>query len=170
MDFTNRTPDRPTAMKDDAETASLWDAVRAGKRDEEYLLGVGCNTRLLAGRFDSGYRVLAPPLSPELQSLVLRTTVLEQDWEKYQDYDLWRLQDAAWRFAGHAFDLHPGDRVICDLGKTQRLMLTEVLVVGDDVGDLAVGGPILKKDGSPGKRRFSIALLRTPWRKLPAPP
>ena len=170
MDITNRTPDRPAAMKAGPETDALWEVVCTARRDEDYLLQVACNVRLLAGRFDVRYRDLAPPLSIELQSLILRTVILEQDWEKYQHYDRWRFQDAAWRFAAHAFDLHPGDRVIRNAGETLRLMLTGVMYISEAVGDLSMSGSILKKDGTPGKRHTSIALLRTPWRKLPASP
>ena len=164
---TDPTPDLPAPMRLDAETNRLWEPLWAAKRDEIHLFQVAWEVRLRSGRFDAHHLDPGYPINAGLRGLLQRTADLNRDWNAYdKDQDL-RIQEAAWRFVGHAFDLHHGDAIACAEGMTRRLRIEHFEIVDFTVGDLVVFGPILNKNGSPGQPGPLISLLRTPWCKLP---
>lgn len=161
-------PDQPTPMKPGPESCRLLEAFHAATRDDEYLAEVAENAKMLTFRFDSRHRYLKPPLSPVLQSLIQRTEDLEQAWEDFKVEHARTLDDAAWRFVTHAFGLHRGDRILCVCDqRPMRIQIGRLLLRLPAPVELAAEGPVLRKDGTPGKRHHMILLMETPWRKLP---
>ena len=164
-------PDQPTPMKQDPESSRLLEGLHAARRDQDYLFEPAANAKILACRFDSRHRNLQPPLSPELQALIQRTEDLERDWDAFDAEAARKIDEAAWRFAAHVFDLHPGDRILCNGNQGPiRLLLTELFVVDHPAAGLLAQGFRLRRDGTPGKRIGAAHLMQTPWRKLATVP
>ena len=165
MKYSDIIPVLPAPMKLDAETAQLWEPLHAAKRDEIHLFRIAWEVHLRSGHFDDRHRDPEYPMNAGLRSLLERTEDLNRDWKAYDNDEDLRIQEAAWRFVGHAFDLHPGDSILVAGGSIKRLRIEHFEIVNFTVGDLAVFGPILNKSGSPGKPGPLVSLLRTPWRK-----
>lgn len=163
----SRFPTLPVKLDD--ETQKLWDSLLAAKDDDEDLFDLSCDARRLAGWFEGREFHFRRPVSEELQALIQRARDLADAFMAHEHELKGRYESLSWRFTAHAFELRPGDRISYRNWKQQEEAISvDRLSIGDsDIGDITVGGRILKKDGTPGKREFWIPLLRTKWSKLP---
>jgi hypothetical protein len=157
----------PTPLKLDQKTLTLWEKLRAAVDAEEDWLALQVEVRRLATRVDglesARQRVLVTPL----RAVAAEMQDLREVCEEHRERIRLTLQDLAWEFTAHAFNLQNGDRVRYTEGLPESISADRLLCVSYKLGDLALAGQLLKEDGSPGRKTIWISLLRTPWAKLP---
>jgi hypothetical protein len=151
-------------MKCDAETTQLWEIVTAAKRAEQMLSKMRDGIEGLVPCFGTPDQSDAHPQNPDLEHLALGAGRLTEVWKAYDRQVAAACRDAVWRFAAKAFGIRPGDQVIFTLKSERRISVEFLMFSSARVGDLAVGGHFVKKDGSLGLNVSWISLLDYPWR------
>ena len=146
-------------MKEDDESYELWRALLAANQDQKYLSNISAQIEALGGRFDGPKRKFRIPLGAKLEELIQRARDLTDEWYTHDEEIESSVQDIAWRFAAHAFDLHRGD---------QAVSVDYLFVREETLGELGTHGHILTKKGVPGRRRMHFYLLWREWSKITA--
>ena len=163
MDSNDNNSSQPTHLRLDAETRRLWDVYLKARRDNQNIFMMGSYLDCLCGRFDGYEDELVLPVSEDLRILIRRAKELTDDWYEKQVLTDQSLQEVAWRFATHAFDLHRGDLV----RREERILSTDHLFAVDEtVGNLGLRGRILTRSGLPGRRELEFSLLHKTWNKV----
>ncbi len=154
-------------MKRNTKTDQLWAALLGVAAEHDRWSETAFFLNYVVERFNA----TVPPLmlSAKLQELIRRSTNLAEEWETYSRTIEQQLHTAAWRFAAHAFDLRPGDRLTCVDRRPPVLVADALYILDSTVGHLGLRARVPKKNGQLSPREYKLTLFDTVWRKITPP-